>query len=140
MLKVADDPETLRIKQNTKHISNVAYHGDLEKKAAMEKQREVAEVAENRGKRERWPLWTNKQINNQTTIIFIVVHPKFQHIFSLHKHFTFITTPPLCTHTVCKQPFFFFAQAVLHYLLLLVFGSNVMLINGHFSFFFFVSV
>lgn len=48
--KVADDPETLRIKQNTKHISNVAYHGDLEKKAAMEKQREVAEVADNRGK------------------------------------------------------------------------------------------
>lgn len=47
--KVADDPETLRIKQNTKHISNVAYHGDLEKKAAMEKQREVAEVADNRG-------------------------------------------------------------------------------------------
>lgn len=48
--QVADDPETLRIKQNTKHISNVAYHGDLAKKAAMEKQREVAEVADNRGK------------------------------------------------------------------------------------------
>lgn len=46
---MADDPETLRIKQNTKHISNVAYHGDLAKKAAMEKQREVAEVADNRG-------------------------------------------------------------------------------------------
>jgi len=43
---VADDPETLRIKQNTKHISNVAYHGDLEKKAAMEKQRGSAEVSD----------------------------------------------------------------------------------------------
>lgn len=48
-IQVADDPETLRIKQNSKIISNVAYHGDLEKKAAMEKQREVAEVADNRG-------------------------------------------------------------------------------------------
>lgn len=47
--QVADDPETLRIKQNTKIISNVAYHGDLEKKAAMEKQREVAEVADGHG-------------------------------------------------------------------------------------------
>lgn len=44
--QVADDPETLRIKQNTKHISNVAYHGDLEKKAAMEKQRGSAEVSD----------------------------------------------------------------------------------------------
>lgn len=49
LTQVADDPETLRIKQNTKHISNVAYHGDLEKKAAMEKQREVVEVLDNRG-------------------------------------------------------------------------------------------
>lgn len=46
---MADDPETLRIKANTQIISNVAYHGDLEKKAAMEKQREVAEVSDNRG-------------------------------------------------------------------------------------------
>lgn len=46
---MADDPETLRIKQNTRHFSNVAYHGDLAKKAAMEKQREVAEVSDNRG-------------------------------------------------------------------------------------------
>ncbi|GBP03097.1 LIM and SH3 domain protein Lasp, partial [Eumeta japonica] len=44
---VADDPETLRIKQNTKIISNVAYHGDLEKKAAMEKQRGAAEASDN---------------------------------------------------------------------------------------------
>ncbi|XP_037043225.1 LIM and SH3 domain protein Lasp isoform X2 [Bradysia coprophila] len=49
LTQVADDPETLRIKQNTKHISNVEYHGDLAKKAAMEKQREVTEVADNRG-------------------------------------------------------------------------------------------
>ncbi|XP_037043234.1 LIM and SH3 domain protein Lasp isoform X3 [Bradysia coprophila] len=48
LTQVADDPETLRIKQNTKHISNVEYHGDLAKKAAMEKQREVTEVADNR--------------------------------------------------------------------------------------------
>lgn len=47
--QVADDPETLRMKQNSRIISNVAYHGDLEKKAAMEKQREVAEIADNRG-------------------------------------------------------------------------------------------
>lgn len=47
MWQVADDPETLRIKQNTKIISNVAYHGDLEKKAAMEKQRGAAEVSDN---------------------------------------------------------------------------------------------
>lgn len=46
---MADDPETLRMKQNSRIISNVAYHGDLEKKAAMEKQREVAEIADNRG-------------------------------------------------------------------------------------------
>ncbi|XP_055325154.1 LIM and SH3 domain protein Lasp isoform X2 [Sitodiplosis mosellana] len=48
LTQVADDPETLRMKQNSKIISNVAYHGDLEKKAAMEKQREVAEIADNR--------------------------------------------------------------------------------------------
>lgn len=46
---MADDPETLRMRQNSKFISNVAYHGDLEKKAAMEKQREVAEIADNGG-------------------------------------------------------------------------------------------
>jgi Nebulin repeat len=48
-LKVADDPETLRIKQNTKNISNVAYHGELQKKAAMEKQRECTEIIDSRG-------------------------------------------------------------------------------------------
>ncbi|XP_037930098.1 LIM and SH3 domain protein Lasp-like [Teleopsis dalmanni] len=53
--QVADDPETLRIKQNTKIISNVAYHGDLEKKAAMEKQRETAEIADNRGSNSAYP-------------------------------------------------------------------------------------
>lgn len=49
LTQVADDPETLRIKQNTKQISNVAYHGDLEKKAAMERQRETGEITESRG-------------------------------------------------------------------------------------------
>lgn len=48
--QVADDPETLRIKQNTKNISNVAYHGDIQKKAAMERQRELTEIVDNRGK------------------------------------------------------------------------------------------
>ncbi|XP_026331094.1 LIM and SH3 domain protein Lasp-like, partial [Hyposmocoma kahamanoa] len=43
---VADDPETLRIKANTKIISNVAYHGDLEKKAQMERQRQINENGE----------------------------------------------------------------------------------------------
>lgn len=47
--QVADDPETLRLRQNTKNISNVAYHGDLQKKAAMEKQREFGEVVDNKG-------------------------------------------------------------------------------------------
>lgn len=50
ILQVADDPETLRIKQNTKNISNVAYHGDIQKKAAMERQRELTEIVDNRGK------------------------------------------------------------------------------------------
>jgi hypothetical protein len=40
----------LRIKQNTKNISNVAYHGDIQKKAAMERQREITEIVDNRGK------------------------------------------------------------------------------------------
>lgn len=48
-IKVADDPETLRIKQNTKNISNVAYHGDLQKKAAMERQRECTEIIDSKG-------------------------------------------------------------------------------------------
>lgn len=50
IFQVADDPETLRIKQNTKNISNVAYHGDIQKKAAMERQREMTEIVDNRGK------------------------------------------------------------------------------------------
>lgn len=54
---MADDPETLRIKQNSKIISNVAYHGDLAKKAAMEKQREVAEVSDNRGESMEQPYF-----------------------------------------------------------------------------------
>lgn len=49
--QVADDPETLRIKQNTKNFSNVAYHGDIQKKAAMERQRELTEIVDNRGRK-----------------------------------------------------------------------------------------
>ena len=49
--QVADDPETLRIKQNTKNFSNAAYHGDIQKKAAMERQREMNEIVDNRGKK-----------------------------------------------------------------------------------------
>jgi Nebulin repeat len=49
--QVADDPETLRIKQNTKNFSNVAYHGDIQKKAVMERQREMTEIVDNRGKK-----------------------------------------------------------------------------------------
>lgn len=48
-MKVADDPETLRIKQNTKNISNAAYHGDIQKKAAMERQRELTEIVDGQG-------------------------------------------------------------------------------------------
>lgn len=55
LTQVADDPETLRIKQNTKNISNVAYHGDIQKKAAMERQRELTEIVEGRGKCPRRP-------------------------------------------------------------------------------------
>lgn len=51
IFQVADDPETLRIKQNTKNFSNVAYHGDIQKKAAMERQREMNEIVDNRGKK-----------------------------------------------------------------------------------------
>lgn len=50
LFQVADDPETLRIKQNTKNISNAAYHGDIQKKAAMERRRENTEIVDNRGK------------------------------------------------------------------------------------------
>lgn len=48
LTQIADDPETLRIKQNTKNISNVAYHGEIQKKAAMERQRELTEIVDNR--------------------------------------------------------------------------------------------
>lgn len=49
-MQIADDPETLRIKQNTKNFSNVAYHGEIQKKAQMEKARELTEIVDNRGK------------------------------------------------------------------------------------------
>ena len=38
-VQVVDDPEIKRNQQNSRIISNVAYHGDLEKKAAMEQRR-----------------------------------------------------------------------------------------------------
>lgn len=39
--QVADDPETVRIRQTSKIISNVAYHGELEKKKQMEEKRSL---------------------------------------------------------------------------------------------------
>lgn len=47
-LQVADDPETLRIRQNTKNFSNASYHGEYLKKEKMERQRELADVVENK--------------------------------------------------------------------------------------------
>lgn len=73
--QVADDPETLRIKQNTKIISNIAYHGDLEKKAAMEKQREAAEIADVRGMWCLWPFANKKQCVIYLFTIMKSVHP-----------------------------------------------------------------
>ncbi|XP_018789294.1 PREDICTED: LIM and SH3 domain protein Lasp isoform X4 [Bactrocera latifrons] len=64
--QVADDPETLRIKQNTKIISNIAYHGDLEKKAAMEKQREAAEIADVRAAANQ-PIQPHQQQQQQSS-------------------------------------------------------------------------
>ncbi|KAG5678836.1 hypothetical protein PVAND_008470 [Polypedilum vanderplanki] len=52
LTQIADDPETLRIKQNTMNISNVAYHGEIQKKAAMERQRELTEIVDNRDNNE----------------------------------------------------------------------------------------
>ncbi|UYV62459.1 LASP1 [Cordylochernes scorpioides] len=39
--QVADDPETLRIRNTTKIISNVSYHGELDKKKEMEMKRQL---------------------------------------------------------------------------------------------------
>lgn len=63
---MADDPETLRIKQNTKQISNVAYHGDLEKKAAMERQRETGEITESRGELIYWATQIPTRVGYRT--------------------------------------------------------------------------
>ena len=41
--QVADDPETLRIRNTSKIISNVTYHGDYEKKKQMEQRRNLLE-------------------------------------------------------------------------------------------------
>ncbi|XP_059609181.1 LIM and SH3 domain protein Lasp isoform X2 [Phlebotomus argentipes] len=85
--QVADDPETLRIKQNTMHISNVAYHGDLEKKAAMEKQREAAEVSDTYTRVSAVPAGQQLQLqqqqpygqqpgyNNRTNVVHSSSHP-----------------------------------------------------------------
>lgn len=43
LTQVADDPETLRIRNASKIISNVSYHGDYEKKKAMEQRRNLLE-------------------------------------------------------------------------------------------------
>lgn len=41
------------------NISNVAYHGEIQKKAAMERQRELTEIIDNRGKnRARYSFMT----------------------------------------------------------------------------------
>jgi LIM and SH3 domain protein 1 len=39
LTQIADDPETVRIRNASKIISNVAYHGELEKKKQMEEKR-----------------------------------------------------------------------------------------------------
>ena len=36
---VTDDPETMRVKKNMTTISNVAYHGELQRKQEMENAR-----------------------------------------------------------------------------------------------------
>lgn len=43
LTQVADDPETLRIRNTSKIISNVSYHGDYEKKKQMESRRNMLE-------------------------------------------------------------------------------------------------
>lgn len=44
---MADDPETLRIRNTSKIISNVSYHGDYEKKKQMEERRNQLETDNN---------------------------------------------------------------------------------------------
>lgn len=46
LTQVADDPETLRIRSISKRISNVAYHGELEKKKQMEQKRTLVSEEE----------------------------------------------------------------------------------------------
>lgn len=45
--QVADDPETMRIRQTSKIISNVAYHGELERKSLMEQRRGLLPTEKN---------------------------------------------------------------------------------------------
>ena len=49
MTQVADDPETLRIRNTSKIISNVNYHGEYEKKKQMEERRNLLENDNNNG-------------------------------------------------------------------------------------------
>ncbi|XP_050526905.1 LIM and SH3 domain protein Lasp isoform X2 [Daktulosphaira vitifoliae] len=68
LTQVADDPETLRIKANTKIISNAAYHGDFLKKAEMEQRRNlngnntINDVPANKN------IFVNKSQNHDTIV------------------------------------------------------------------------
>jgi len=42
-ISVADDPETVRARKNMQTISQVVYHGELEKKQLMEESRPVTD-------------------------------------------------------------------------------------------------
>ena len=43
-MTIADDPEMQRVRQNMEVISNVAYHGDRDKKYAMEQMRPAEQL------------------------------------------------------------------------------------------------
>ena len=43
-MTIADDPEMQRVRQNMEVISNVAYHGDRDKKYAMEMMRPAEQL------------------------------------------------------------------------------------------------
>lgn len=47
LTQVADDPETLRIRNQSKIISNATYHGEYEKKKQMEERRGMLENENN---------------------------------------------------------------------------------------------
>lgn len=63
--QVADDPETLRIRNTHRIISNVSYHGDLEKKKQMEQKRGMSsEEVKNGFSGQRIAQTNNHQPNN----------------------------------------------------------------------------